>query len=156
MCSYHNDTIDWQSIRDIDAWLDRAVSGTYLDQPMAQDWARIVKIAEEMGEAIEELPVYADLTDVRRILELSTMLGKAVQDHIGATGQNPRKGTDLQGYNKMLAELADVALTAILCIQHFTKDSQESRDLIMGRISRTYARMLDSIRKEDDGLPQPE
>jgi hypothetical protein len=62
--SYADDTIDWQSIRDIDAWLDRAVSGMYTDQPLAQDWARLSKVAEELSEALEELP--EDATAPRR------------------------------------------------------------------------------------------
>jgi hypothetical protein len=150
--SYADDTIDWQSIRDIDAWLDRAVSGMYTDQPLAQDWARLSKVAEELSEALEELPEDATAQDLRRISEITKALGKAIQDHIGATGQNPRKGTDLQGYNKMLDELADTALTAILAIQHFTKDIHQSSGIIQGRLTRTYMRMLEANRKEDDSI----
>jgi hypothetical protein len=83
---------------------------------------------------------------------LGTALGKAIQDHIGATGQNPRKGTDLQGYNKMLDEIADVVITGILAIQHFTKDAGQSHAIIQGRLTRTYMRMLESDRKEDDSI----
>lgn len=150
--SYQEDTIDWQEIRDIDAWLDRAVSGTYQDQPLAQDWARLSKIAEELSEALLELPEDATVQDMRRINDITKVLGKAIQDHIGATGQNPRKGTDPNGYVKMLDELADTALTAILAIQHFTKDPQRSRDIIRGRLTRTYMRMLDANRREDDSI----
>lgn len=39
----------------IDNWLDEGVAEKYKDQPMAQDWARVSKIAEEVGEAIAEL-----------------------------------------------------------------------------------------------------
>lgn len=150
--SYQDDTIDWQEIRAIDAWLDQAVAGTYIDQPMAQDWARLSKIAEELSEALEELPEDASVQDMRRVSDIAKVLGKAIQDHIGATGQNPRKGTDLDGYEKMLDELADTALTAILAIQHFTKDQQRSRDIIRGRLTRTWNRMLDSQRREDDSI----
>jgi hypothetical protein len=150
--SYADDTIDWQSIRDIDAWLDRAVSGMYTDQPLAQDWARLSKVAEELSEALEELPEDATAQDLRRINEITKALGKAIQDHIGATGQNPRKGTDLQGYNKMLGEGADIVLTGILMIQHFTKDIEETRNIIRARLTRTYMRMLDANRREDDSI----
>lgn len=63
--SYQGDTIDWQTIRDADEWLDGSVSHYYKLEPLAQDWARVAKVSEEVGEAIAEL--------------------------IAATGQNPRK-----------------------------------------------------------------
>ena len=46
--------------------LDGAVAEKYKGQPLAQDWARVAKLSEEVGEAIDAL--------------------------IGITGQNPRKG----------------------------------------------------------------
>jgi hypothetical protein len=88
----------------LDEHLDRDVADTYQDQPLAQDWARVAKVVEEAGEAIAEL--------------------------IGVTGQNPRKGvTSTRG--DLLGELADVALTGIYAIQHFTKDSDATLDLLL-------------------------
>jgi hypothetical protein len=147
-----HDTIEWQSVAMIDSWLDRAVGGWYMDQPLAQDWARLSKIGEELSEALEEMPAFMTAQDMRRLNEITKALGKAIQDHIGATGQNPRKGTDLQGYNKMLDEIADVVITGILAIQHFTKDAGQSHAIIQGRLTRTYMRMLESDRKEDDSI----
>jgi NTP pyrophosphatase (non-canonical NTP hydrolase) len=83
----------------IDDWLDCHGATTYQDQPLAQDWARVAKVAEETGEAIDRL--------------------------IAMTGQNPRKGV-CGTREELLGELADVALTAILAMQHFTKDSTET------------------------------
>lgn len=77
-----------------DAWLDGEVSQPYKDQPLAQDWARTAKAAEETGEAITAL--------------------------IAFTGQNPRKGI-CGTREQVLAELADSAVTCLLGIQHFTK-----------------------------------
>lgn len=90
---------EWEceSVALIDAWLDDAVAHTYERQPLAQDWARVAKVTEEAGEAIEKL--------------------------IEWTGQNPRKPRRDEAREDMLYELADVALTAILGIQHFTKDA---------------------------------
>lgn len=105
--SYQEDTIDWYAIDKIDSWLDSNVPGKYREQPLAQDWARISKIGEELGEAI--------------------------QAFIGYTGQNPRKGYDGTTNYEVMNELADVILTAILAIQHFTKNTSSTRNIIRAK-----------------------
>ena len=92
------------SITSIDEWLDGNVGSTYNVAPLAQDWARVSKIAEELGEAISELILY--------------------------TGQNPRKPIDPDAYERMLKELADVVCTGTLAIQHFTKNEEATRSII--------------------------
>jgi hypothetical protein len=87
--------INLDEIEAYDNYLDNSVSFEYKDQPLAQDWARISKVAEELGEAI--------------------------QNFISYTGQNPRKEVRF-ALDEVLKEMADVAGTAILCIQHFTKN----------------------------------
>lgn len=91
-------------------WMDNDLDGQvpeqYKDQPLAQDWARVAKVGEEAGEAIDAL--------------------------IGITGQNPRKGT-YGSQSDLLYELADVALTGIYAMQHFTKDGEHTLDLLMER-----------------------
>jgi len=99
----------------VNRWLDDAVSGMYKDQPMAQDWARVAKVGEEYGEAIAEL--------------------------ILLTGQNPRKGIDPFAYNRMLNELADVALTAVFAIQHFTEDADNTASIIAAREEHVMMRV---------------
>lgn len=99
----------------MDEHLDRDVAEVYQGQPLAQDWARVAKVSEEVGEAIDAL--------------------------IGVTGQNPRKGhygTQLD----LLSELADVALTGIYAIQHFTKNRHETLGLVMER-ARHHRRRVD-------------
>lgn len=105
----------WNEVVDVDDWLDTGVAEAYGRQNLAQDWARVAKIAEETGEAISEL--------------------------ILATGQNPRKGTHPEARDRMLNEMADVALTAILGLQHFTKDSGETRGIVESRMTRIWNRM---------------
>ncbi len=83
-------------VSDADAWLDSHVGPLYTQQPLAQHWARIGKLNEEAGEAVQAL--------------------------IGWTAQNPRKGFT-HDIDDVLAELGDVVLTGILAIQHFTKDT---------------------------------
>lgn len=79
----------------VDTWLDEYVSQTYKDQPLAQDWARIAKIGEELGEVVDA--------------------------YIAYTGQNPRKPAP-GAMGDVMKELTDVAYTAILAMLHFTKD----------------------------------
>lgn len=102
------------TIEAADIWLDRDAAATYQDQPLGQDWARVAKVAEEVGEAIEAL--------------------------IAMTGQNPRKGVcGTQG--DLLGELADTALTAMLAIQHFTKDVTQTWDVIDAAMSKVARRV---------------
>jgi hypothetical protein len=82
-------------ITDIDRYLDSQVAEQYLVQPLAQDWARIAKISEELGEVVDAF--------------------------IGITGQNPRKGY-YSSQEDVIKELLDVACTALLAVEHFTKD----------------------------------
>ena len=108
-------TIDWSAIRDIDEWLDEAVSRDYQDQPLAQDWARVAKVGEEYGEAIAEL--------------------------ILMTGQNPRKTQDPAARERLLMELSDVVFTAILGMQHFTKNTAETREILQRKLNMIRARI---------------
>lgn len=103
----------------IDEYLDTKVSEEYTNQPLAQDWARISKICEELGEAIQAL--------------------------IGFTGQNPRKGIN-DTKDHMLKEILDVAATAILAHQHFTKNDTTWTELER-HINRLHDRICDA-RKE--------
>jgi hypothetical protein len=111
--------IDWAAVEKIDAWLDSEVGPRYQVQPIGQDWARVAKAGEEVGDAIDAL--------------------------IGITGQNPHKG--LYGTQDDLAnELADVALTGIFAIQHFTKDTDATRQVIQARLARILARVPNGCR----------
>jgi hypothetical protein len=119
--SYQEDSIDWQIIHYVDNWLDDEVSREYRDQPLAQDWARIAKVIEELGEAVSAM--------------------------IGATGQNPRKGT-INHRDDILNELGDVVMTGILAIQHFTKSTSATREILRNKQSFIYRRMMDLEEKK--------
>lgn len=104
-------------VAEADDWLDGRVSDTYQGQPLAQHWARVSKVVEEAGESIEAL--------------------------IAWTGQNPRKPR-VDGYEGRVAlmdELADVVITAVLAIQHFTKDADETTNRLIDRLEFLYRRM---------------
>lgn len=83
---------------------------------MAQHWARVAKVSEELGEAINEL--------------------------ILMTGQNPRKSTDPDAYLRLLQELADTAMTGVYAIQHFTKDI-EVTEYIMKEAQKKHESRVD-------------
>lgn len=103
----------------LDQWLDGNVGPAYQQAPLAQDLARIAKIGEETGEAI--------------------------QAFIGLTGQNPRKGVH-GTMNDLLEELADCAVTAILAIQHFTKDTSKTNRILTSTLDATYHRAIKTER----------
>lgn len=108
--------LDGTLIAEIDEWLDANVSEEYVAQPLAQDWARVTKTGEEAGEAVDAL--------------------------IAWTGQNPRKERRDEAYAELMDELADVALTAIYGMQHFTKDSTETARLVAARLAHHHGRLV--------------
>lgn len=98
----------WRAVEAFDTYLDEGTSDDYKDQPLAQDWARVSKLVEEVGESIAELILH--------------------------TGQNPRKPRESDAFDRLLDELADVILTGTYGLQHFTKDAAETRRRIEERL----------------------
>lgn len=129
--SYLEDTIDWQDVVAIDRWLDAHAGMKYQDQPLAQDWARLAKVIEELGEAI--------------------------QAFIGFTGQNPRKGIT-HSSDDVLDELADVVFTGVFCMQHFTKNPHDVRDILRRKLAKIATRVprgMDSYRDQSTREVRP-
>lgn len=104
----------------VDEWLDQYVSDQYKAQPMAQDWARISKIGEELVEVIEAWILH--------------------------TGQNPRKGEG-ENMDAVMKELTDVAYTAMLAMLHFTKDPVYVGKLLIDAKARLYDCMVKDKRR---------
>jgi len=103
----------YDTIAAINDWIDGQSARLYQDQPAAQDWARVAKCAEESGEAVAAL--------------------------IGMTGQNPRKGVT-HTVDDLLGELADVAVTALAAIQHFTGDAEVTQRVLEDKVAYIAAR----------------
>ena len=105
---YQEDTIDWQAVRDINTWLDEGVGQLYQQQPFAQDWARVAKIAEELGEAVENMPADATAQDYERVAALDhARPGRLRADLVRRP--EPWKPPRQRGLPEMLDELADTA-----------------------------------------------
>jgi NTP pyrophosphatase (non-canonical NTP hydrolase) len=105
------------AIETIDNWLDNNTSELYKNQPLAQDMARVAKAGEEAGEAFEAF--------------------------LGATGQNPRKGFS-KDIEDVFDELADVAMAGILGIQHFTKDADITKQILLERLAYRIRQIQES------------
>jgi NTP pyrophosphatase (non-canonical NTP hydrolase) len=67
-------------------------------------------------------------------------LGEVIRALIGYTGQNPRKKIT-HSQQEMLDELADTAITALVAMVHFTKNSNEVRQIVMEKIKTIYDRI---------------
>lgn len=104
----------WRLVVALDQRIDDGAGPTYHEQPLAQDWARVAKIQEEAGEAIDAL--------------------------IGVTAQNHRKG-QYGSMDDLFDELADVAMTGVYAIQHFTKDVDRTRAILLARVERHAQRV---------------
>ncbi|MFI8324991.1 MazG-like family protein [Streptomyces sp. NPDC085529] len=73
-----------------------------------------------------------------RVLKLSEEVGEAAQAVIGATGQNPRKGTS-HSWDDVEAELCDVVITAMVALRTLTPDAAE---VFAGHLRRVADRSL--------------
>lgn len=100
----------------VERWLYDTAPQEYKDQPTALGWARIAKITEEAGEAVDA--------------------------YIRFTGGNPRKErtTDMR---PVLDELADVAITAIVAILHFTQSESAAGTVLVDRVQVIMRRMVE-------------
>ena len=91
--------------------------------PMAND---------DVWAAIDDLWAWLDANETQpgrealllRMLKLTEEVGEVAQAVIGATGQNPRKGTT-HTWDDVQAELCDVVLTAMVALRTLTPDAQE-------------------------------
>lgn len=77
--------------------------------------------------------------DSMRVLKLVEEAGEAAAAYIGMVGQNPRKGVT-HSRDDLLNELADVAITALCAIQHFTQDQDKTQAAILGKLQRIVER----------------
>lgn len=77
--------------------------------------------------------------DSMRVLKIIEEAGEAAAAYIGMTGQNPRKGVT-HTETDLLAELADVAVTALCAMQHFTGSASRTELLIIRKVKHIMGR----------------
>lgn len=88
---------------------------------------------------IEDITRWLDesqVSTVTSILKLTEEVGEVAAAYIGMTGDNPRKGVT-NNQAAVLAELADVAVTALCALQHMTQD--------IGQTYKVLSEKLDDI-----------
>jgi NTP pyrophosphatase (non-canonical NTP hydrolase) len=104
----------------------------------------------DLWESIDRLHAWLDANRTRdgadglllRVLKLSEEVGEVAQAVIGATGQNPRKGTT-HGWEDVQAELCDVVITALVALRTLTPDA---REVFTAQLERVRTRSLGSPR----------
>lgn len=77
--------------------------------------------------------------DAMRVLKLAEGAGEAAAAYIGMVGQNPRKGVTHTQMD-LLNELADVAVTALCAMQHFTRDEKNTRAVLAAKVAAIIGR----------------
>ncbi|MFD5327612.1 MazG-like family protein [Streptomyces sp. NPDC127092] len=103
----------------------------------AQDpWPTIARLHAWLT-AHQKLPRSEEI--LLRVLKLSEEVGEAAQAVIGATGQNPRKGTS-HTWQDVEAELCDVVITAMVALRTLTPDAAE---VFARHVDRVAARSLE-------------
>jgi hypothetical protein len=105
---------------------------------MAEPWDLFADVADITAWLDTANPRTAH-EDSMRVLKLTEEAGEAAAAYIGMVGQNPRKGVT-HTLADLLGELADVALTALCAIQHFTRDESATRELLAAKTLHITAR----------------
>lgn len=77
--------------------------------------------------------------DSMRVLKLVEEAGEAAAAYIGMVGQNPRKGVT-HTQDDLLKELADVAITALCAMQHFTQNELVTRAYLAAKVHQIITR----------------
>ena len=92
--------------------------------------------------------------DSMRVMKVGEEAGEAIAAYIGMVGQNPRKGVT-HTQDDLLKELADVAITALCAMQHFTQDEAVTRAYMAAKIQAIIERSDIHVRvRSGPGQPQ--
>lgn len=102
---------------------------------MTDPWATVTRLHAWIASH-HTLPPEQDV--LLRVLKLSEEVGEVAEAVIGATGQNPRKGTS-HTWQDVEAELCDVIITAMVALRTLTPQAPEVFD---GHLRRVAERSL--------------
>ncbi|GGW54620.1 hypothetical protein GCM10010340_36640 [Streptomyces griseoloalbus] len=100
--------------------------------PVADPWESIDDLC---GWLDAKRPVDGPDGLLLRILKLSEEVGEVAEAVIGATGQNPRKGTT-HTWDDVQSELCDVAVTALVALRTLTPDAREVFTRHLAQVTR--------------------
>ena len=100
-----------ESLANLSEWIDQA--NAHRD-PESVLWGRVCKITEETGEAVTALIAY--------------------------TGQNPRKPKRPEARGELIAELLDVAVTALTAVEHLSGNNGMSIEMLELKVATVVAR----------------
>ncbi|WP_329216658.1 MazG-like family protein [Streptomyces sp. NBC_01485] len=98
--------------------------------------------AADLWPTIDALWTWLDANQARdgrealllRMLKLSEEVGEVAQAAIGATGQNPRKGTT-HTWDDVQGELCDVVITALVALRTLTPEPEAVFVRHLGRVA---------------------
>ena len=93
--------------------------------------------------------------DSMRVMKVGEEAGEAIAAYIGMVGQNPRKGVT-HTQDDLLKELADVAITALCAMQHFTQDEAVTRAYMAAKIQAIIERSDIHVRVRSGPAEQPQ
>ncbi|WP_328496688.1 MazG-like family protein [Streptomyces sp. NBC_00414] len=85
-------------------------------------WESIEQLQDWLARAQPDRPPQETL--LLRMLKLSEEVGEVAEAVIGATGQNPRKGTS-HSWDDVRSELCDVIITAAVALRTLTPEPRE-------------------------------
>lgn len=105
-------------------------------------WETVDRLYEWLDSHNRKAPQEALLL---RMLKLSEEVGEVAQAVIGATGQNPRKGTS-HTWDDVQAELCDVIVTAMVALRTLTPDAAH---VLAGHLHRVDQRSREAGEAED-------
>lgn len=111
---------------------------TYNDSQLTVLKYQVERVTRWLDEHQIITPEADDALRVGKLLEEG---GEAMQKYIGWIGQNPRKGVINTKY-EFLEEVADSAMTALCCIQHFTQDIEETFNIMFNRARYVKQRVV--------------
>ncbi|MDH2393196.1 MULTISPECIES: MazG-like family protein [Streptomyces] len=94
-------------------------------------WSTITRLHAWLDAESPRPPEHETLL---RLLKLSEEVGEVAQAVIGATGQNPRKGTT-HSWADVESELCDVIITAMVALRTLTPKAEEVFTAHLARVA---------------------
>lgn len=105
--------------------------------------AQIGEIARWIDQSNAKSGIDSTHDDSMRVMKVGEEFGEVIAAYIGMTGQNPRKGVTHTKAD-LLAELADVAVTALCAIQHFTQNEDATQAVFTDKLDFIIKRISES------------